>query len=488
VLPSAAKLRAGLLGTLLVFGCKPDRESTAPEQSSQVSSGDISTEATQGRWSRPFSWPIVAVHLHLLPNRKVLSWGKFGAPYVWNPASGVFTAVPPATRLFCSGHAFLPDGRLLVTGGHIDDDRGLADANIFSPSTATWTRVAAMERGRWYPTSTTLPNGEVLTVAGRDEESAVVAVPEVWKTSGGWRALTTAAREFPYYPRMFVMPSGAVFYAGEQRATYSLDPAGTGRWRLVGYRQYGARPYGSAVMYEPGKVLYAGGGIAPPTNTAEVIDFTQPSPAWRYTSPMRYARRHLNATLLPDGTVLVTGGTSGSGFNNRNGAVRAAELWNPATGQWTTLASGAIVRIYHSTTLLLPDGRVLHTGSGDAAGAVDERNAELFSPPYLFNAQGAPAPRPRISSAPARVRYGETFTVGTPDAATVAQVTLLRLGSVTHAFDQNQRFKRLQFTHTSGALAVTAPASPNLAPPGHYLLFVLNGSGVPSVAKIIRIG
>jgi hypothetical protein len=287
---------------------------------------------------------------------------------------------------------------------------------------------------------------------------------------------------------MFVAPNGKVFYAGHQQATRYLTTAGTGGWTFVANRRYAARDYGSAVMYEPGKVLYVGGGD-PPTRTAEVINLNATSPAWRYTGAMTYARRQINATLLADGTVLVTGGTSGSGFNNAAGAVHAAELWDPQTEQWTTLASNQIVRIYHSTTILLPDARVLHAGSGGGEDATrSERNAEIFSPPYLFQADGTAAPRPVISSSPGRVSYGQFFTVSTPDVAAISAVTLVRLGSVTHAFDQNQRFNRLVFTRGTGGLRVTTPANANLAPPGHYMLFILNSNGVPSKARIIRLG
>jgi WD40 repeat protein len=197
---------------------------------------------------------------------------------------------------------------------------------------------------------------------------------------------------------------------------------------------------------------------------------------------MAYARRHLNATILPDGTVLVTGGTSGTGFSDEASAVHAAELWDPNTGKWSTLASNSVIRVYHSTSLLLPDGRVLHTGSGDAAGNANHFDAELFYPPYLYKGT-----RPYISQGPSTVNYTETFFVGTADPAAIARVTWIRLGSVTHAFDSNQRFNELTFVPAPGGLNVTAPASPNLAPPGHYMLFILNRNGVPSSARIIRI-
>jgi hypothetical protein len=231
-------------------------------------------------------------------------------------------------------------------------------------------------------------------------------------------------------------------------------------------------------MYDDGKILYVGGGRT--TNTAETIDLNSAAPAWKWTGSMAYPRRHLNATVLPTGEVLVTGGTSGITFSDVNAAVHAAEVWNPGTGLWTTLASNTVNRVYHATSILLPDGRILHTGSGD--GGPNQRNAELFSPPYLF--KGA---RPVITAAPKVVGYGTSFTITTPEAADIAKVSLIRLGSTTHAFDMNQRFRWLSFTRKTGELAISALTGRNRTPPGHYLLFILNRNGVPSVAKIVKV-
>lgn len=439
----------------------------------------VGTEATTGKWTAPFAWPIVAVHLHLLPNGRVLSWGKEGVPYIWNPSTKTFSAAPSPSWLFCSGHAFLPDGRLLVNGGHLSDDHGIPDANLYDATAATWTSAAPMAKGRWYPTTTTLANGQAVTLAGRDQSGTVVLIPEVW-TGTGWRALTGASRSLPYYPRTFLAPNSRIFYAGEKQSTYYLNTSSSGSWSTVGSRRYGTRDYGSAVMYEPGKVLYAGGGRT--TNTAEIIDLNQSTPTWQWTGSMAYARRHLNATILPTGQVLVTGGTNGTEFSDESRAVFPAELWDPATGNWTTLASSSVVRAYHATALLLRDGRVLLTGSGDGARTTDQRNAEIFSPPYLFKGT-----RPSISSAPGSARYGQSFFIGTSQATTIAAVTLVRLGSATHAFDSNQRFNRLSFVQADGGLTVTTPASANLAPPGHYLLFIVNQNGVPSTGKSFRL-
>ena len=441
-------------------------------------------EALSGAWAAPFTWPVVAVHLHLLPTGRVLSWGRIGQPQLWDPETGEFREVPSATMVFCSGHAALPDGRLLVTGGHLDDRRGLRDVNIFDGAAEVWTPVQPMAKARWYPTSTTLADGEILTLGGSDEHGLDVEIPEVW-TGGGWRSLDRAGRILPYYPRTFVAPNGLVFYAGELAQSAYLDPRGPGDWIPVATSHYGRRDYGSAVMYRPGKVIIVGGSDPPdgaPTRTAELIDLNQAAPSWRFTDPMNYARRQFNATLLPGGEVLVTGGTRSAGFSDRAGAVHAAELWDPETGKWSVLASNQVTRVYHSTTLLLPDGRILHTGSGDGPGLPRELNAELFSPPYLFRGQ-----RPTISEAPRIIHYGEPFFVATPEAGQVVRATLVRLSSVTHGFDQDQRFVELPIRRTAGGLSLAPPQEATLAPPGLYMLFVLDGDGIPSRAVMVRL-
>lgn len=439
----------------------------------------VAATAESGSWSAATPWPIVGVHLVLLPNGKVLAFGRKGTPQVWDPAGGSFTPAPSSTWLFCAGHALLPDGRVFLAGGHISDNHGLPDLTLFSPATGGWSSAGRMARGRWYPTTTVMGNGDVAILAGRDEAGVAVDIPEVW-SNGSVRRLTGAPRTLPYYPRAFLAPDGRLFVAGPTRPTRFLSLSGSGVWQKGPTRLFGAREYGSAVMYDDGKILYAGGSRT--TNTAEVIDLNQTGPVWRWTGSMAFARRHLNLTVLPTGEVLATGGVGGTTFNDLGTPVRAAELWNPATGLWTTLASSAVVRGYHATSLLLPDGRVLHAGSGDGAGAPNQLNAELFSPPYL--SRGA---RPVIGSAPAMVAYGSQFRVLTPQAGSIARVSLIRLGAATHAFDENQRFQRLTFTADGTGLTVRAPSSANRAPPGHYLLFILNGDDVPSVARIVQI-
>jgi hypothetical protein len=450
----------------------------APATTAAAAVAAAAAPADVGEWGAPFNWPIVAVHLHLLPNGQVLSWGKAGQPQIWNPAGGGFTVKQSSDWLFCAGHAFLQDGRLLVAGGHIDDGKGLPDVNLYSAS-GGWSSASPMRRGRWYPTVTTMANGQAVILAGTDESKTNVPLPEVW-SAGSLRVLTNASRNLPWYPRAFLAPNGRLFYAGEDRTSRYLNIGGSGAWTTVGNRRVANREYGSAVMYEPGKVLYAGGGRT--TNTAEIIDLNQGSPAWKATGSMAFARRHHNLVILPTGEVLATAGVAGTGFNDLSRPVLAAEIWNPATGKWRTVASGRVPRGYHGTAILLPDGRVLESGAGDASQATDQKNAELYSPPYLF--AGA---RPRITDAPGTARYGTTFRVTTPDAAAIAKVSLIRLGSVTHAFDMNQRYEALKFAKDATGLTVTAPTSRNRTPPGHYMLFILNASGVPSIAKFVQV-
>jgi hypothetical protein len=456
--------------------------------------------------------------MSLMPTGKIVAWGKteltdtMGMPRIWDPAVG-----PPSTAqmvqtdsmLFCAGHTLMPDGSLMVSGGHLKDDRGTATTSFFSPNGA-WTKGPPMAHARWYPTVTTLPDGRMLTMAGRNEVGNQVTTPEIWENEQ-WVELPGAGNYVtPYYPRNFVDPSnGLIFYAGErvQSRWFDVDGSaagGRGRWSNGPSHIYPFnRDYGSAVMYETGKILYVGGGglqrwgggtwpdpkTDVVTETAEIIDLTRSSPTWQSTGSMAFKRRHMNATVLPDGQVLATGGTSGGGklvdFSEAN-SVREAEIWNPGTGQWTTLSSNSIVRVYHSVSLLLPDATVLHGSSGDAMDITTpvppQRNHEIFSPPYLF--KGA---RPTITSAPTSVSYGQAFPVATPNAAQITQVRWIKLGSVTHAFDASARANSLSFEISGGNIEVTAPTLPRVAPPGHYMLFILNRNGVPSEGKVIRI-
>jgi hypothetical protein len=442
---------------------------------------------------------VVAIHAALLPNGNVLTWGRSDLqPVVWTPpttigGAGTFASTPETSDLFCSGHTFLPDGRILIAGGHSGTNSlGIRNSAIFDFATNKFTAGPLMQNGRWYPSNTALASGEVLTMSGGDTIQQRNLIPEVYQANGTWRVLSTAALYLPYYPMAFVIPTGNVFVAGSAKATYFLNPTGTGHWSAGPSSAFGSRDYGSAVMYDVGKIMLVGGGD-PPTATAEVIDVTSGTGTWRSVASMAVPRRMSNATILANGRVLVTGGTNAAGFNTAptSTGVLAAEMWDPATEQWKALAHMTHYRVYHSTALLLPDGRVLSVGSGApaAAGLTDDFTAEIFTPPHLFNADGTLTSRPVITAAPTSVTYNQAFAVQMSAATTVSKVTWISLGSVTHAYNENQRAMTLTFAGSGTQnLTITAPARAALAPPGYYMLFVLDGRGVPSVAKIIRIG
>jgi hypothetical protein len=477
--------------------------------SSPVTIADDDDPAIAGSWGSLMSWPAVAIHAHLTPEGRVLFWQREdigGGPHAntpihaWDPQTGLTTSNLAACchDAFCSGHAWMPDGRLLVAGGHIADSTGLALVGAYDAGSDGWQCILPMNAGRWYPTVTTLANGDMLVVSGDETPGNMNTVPQVLDHATGlWRDLTGALLDSPdldrFYPFMYQAPDGRVVAAGPEPSTWYLDPAGAGSWTFIGSSAHGQRNYGTSAMYDPGKILIAGGNpvdvsmppVILPTRSAELLDLGAPAPAWRETAPMLVPRRQLNSTILPDGTLFVNGGSSSPGFNDALGAARTAELFDPATETWTPLAAEERARIYHGTTLLLPDARVLSSGGGMPAatnGGVDEPNAQVYSPPYLFR-----GPRPVVESAPGLLAFGEDFDVKTPDAARIASVVLIRIASVTHSFNENQRINRLVFTPGAGKLQVTAPSDPNLCPPGHYLLFLVDDTGVPSVAPIVQI-
>ena len=241
-------------------------------------------------------------------------------------------------------------------------------------------------------------------------------------------------------------------------------------------------------MYTLGKILKSGSsadaGITnvPASNTTYVLDITQQSPAWQQTAPMGAPRAYHNLTVLPDGNVLATGGELTVDGSSISQAVYQAEMWSPGPQTWTTLSLEQVPRLYHSTAVLMPDARVFVAGGGSAYPAPDETAGEYYSPPYLFK-----GPRPTIASAPTTVPYGTQFVVQSPDATNIASISLIRPGAATHQFNQDARFLSLSFQKSGGVLTVQAPATSKLAPPGYYMLFLVNNNGVPSIASFVKI-
>jgi hypothetical protein len=455
-----------------------------------------------GQWGPVVDWPVVGVHVALLPNGKVLAYDSVGdkatetyqvhdhtRATVWDPATGTQTPVDVNTgyNIFCSGLAHLPDGSLFTAGGNKDAQlNGIVQTHTFNPNTNTWSLGPDMAVGRWYPSVTPLRNGEMLITEGGPD------TPEVRTTAGGLRTLSTASLNLPLYPWIDVAPDGRAFYSGPDQTMRSLDTTANGAWQAFTQRDALNRSYGSHTLYDVGKILVTGGASS--TSDSRVIDINGATPQVSATAPMATGRRQHNLTVLADGSVLATGGnSSGASLVDLANGVYPAEQWNPATGQWKTLASMQVTRQYHSTALLLPDGRVLSAGGGicgtcDTVGYL-AKNAEVFTPPYLFKQDGSgeAAVRPVIGSAPAEATYGTPLSIGTADAASIRKLALVRLGAVTHSVNMEQRYVPLSFTAGSGTLTATAPRDANVAPPGVYMLFAIDANGVPSMAKMVTL-
>jgi YVTN family beta-propeller protein len=451
-----------------------------------------------GAWISPVdnNWPLIPVHAALTPDGRVLTYGTksdgtqtgYFIYDVWDPTAGLggghFTLNNMTlTDIFCSSQVILPsNGNIFIAGGDnwtgtATTNTGNNNTNVFSYSGNTLTRGNNMNRARWYSSSTALVNGEIYVQGGNGGGD----YPEVRDGNGNFRLLTGASTSAyaATYPRNFLAPDGRVFGYDTNGNMYFVNTAGTGSLSTAGtFNSANAGWTSSAAMFRPGKILQMGGNSA----GAVVIDINGPTPVVTTQPTMSSQRQWVSATVMADGRVLATGGTAVD--NQLTGINNSAEVWNPATGQWTVGPSGSRARMYHSGALLLPDATVMVHGGG-APGPLNNLHAEIYQPSYLFTPAGALAQRPTIVSAPDNIDNGQHFSVNV-GTASISRVTLVRSGSVTHSVNMDQRFIELPFTSSGGLLDVESPPRASDAPGGYYMLFVIDNQGVPSKAKIVR--
>jgi len=479
----------------------------------------------QGQWSTlPYVMPINPVHAALLSNGKVLvvagsgncppsqSGCPSGPPYgpannsgalLWDPVAGSITQFSLSWDMFCNGMVVMQDGRVLIDGGTIQYDPfyGQPLVAIFDLATNTFSNAQNMADGRWYPTVTTLGDGRIMAFSGLGETGGTNQSVELYTVGTGWSQEYPAGWTPPLYPRMHLLPNGKVLYSGSGTRSALFDPSTTS-WTLnVATTNYsGNRTYGTSVLlplrptdnYDP-KIMIMGGN-SPATNTTEIIDMGAATPKWVYGLNMSQPRIEMNAVILPDGRVLAVGGSVND--EDTGSLSLKADLFDlssvnlnsnpPNLGTVSSAGANATERLYHSVALLLPDATVWLAGGNPQRGTYNN-TMEIYQPPYLFNSTGGLATRPSITSAPSSISYGNGFTLQTPDAANISSAVLVRNGAVTHAFGMDQRLVGLSFTAGSGSLTVTAPPNGNIAPPGYYMLFILNSSGVPSIARLVQL-
>jgi hypothetical protein len=502
-----------------------------------ASSTDPASVASKGCWQTlPEKMEINPIHMGMLHTGKVLVLAGSGAlasdldehilkAAVWDPLTGTIAIQDLQYDMWCNGMAFLPDGRALIVGGTESygppSFEGEARASIFDPLTEQFYQVQSMQNGRWYATVTALGDGQLLTFSGLDQTGNVNSLIENYKIAFGWDPQSQSPWTPPLYPWLHLLPDGRLFYSGYTNNSRFYDPVSK-TWSVPPiptiYNLDPGRVYGSSMLlpllapnYTP-RVMNLGGANLPnggtaPLNspavaTTEIIDLSSLTPQWVAGPLMSVPRVHMNAVLLPTGKVLALGGSLTSetpDFPGTGGFL--TDLIDPVLGGTTTSAGVAqFARLYHSMAMLLPDATVLVAGSNPVtfANREYEKNMEIYSPAYLFTGDGVgpstPATRPTILNAPSIIGYGGTFDVQT-DSSQIGSVVLIRPGSPTHAFDMEQRMVKLSFTPgPNNTLTVTAPPSvnsspsgANIAPPGYYMLFVLNNLGVPSVATFIQL-
>lgn len=469
-------------------------------------SGAAAQSGTVGQWQTlPNTMPINPVHAALLHNGKVLIVSGSGnvptntnlRAAIFDPASGNITTQPVSWDMFCNGMAILPDGRPFINGGtsQYDPFHGQLRNAVYDPASGQFTDLQNMAHGRWYPTVTTLGDGSLMAFSGLDENSNTNSTVEIYAAGSGWSTAYGSPWTPPLYPRMHLLPNGKIFYSGSTTSSRYFDLS-THTWSstIANTKYSGTRTYGTSVLlpltpannYKPVVMIMGGGN--PATNTTELIDLSAPSPAWSYGPSMTQGRIEMNATILPSGKVLVLGGSLND--EDTSTASLNADLYDPASNTFNTPASAGqnvYPRVYHSNSLLLPDATVMLFGGNPARGTY-ESHIEIYRPAYLFNSDGSPATRPSVTGVPSTaIGYGSGFQVQTPDAASISSVVLIRAGAPTHAFDMEQRLVALTFSAGSGLLNVSAPPNGNIAPPGYYLLFVLNSARVPSVAQFVQL-
>lgn len=468
-----------------------------------------------GQWSEVVQWAEIPVSAAQLPDGKLLTWvggteitdtGTSSTASVYDPETGSFLGVDhDSHNQFCSGIAQLEDGSIFNSGGNPENKK----TSRFDIESMSWVSLDEMSYPRWYPTTLTMPDNDVFTAFAKGAGNTSELYSDASKE---WRNMTGATMQslvdeqnqinsslayngsstMQWYAFMHVAPNGRVFQSGPMQTMHWFDTAGQGDVEQIGARLGGdqARMFGSAVMYDIGKILITGGNDPsqeePSSDKAMTVDLNGAAPVIQETMPMLHNRTFQDSVVLPDGRVMVIGGTTAAKLFNDEGSVLQPEIWDPDTGEWTPVNSLTVPRNYHSTALLMKDGRVF-TGGGGACGSCDanHKDAQFYSPDYLFNADGSPASRPEILQGPQQVIAGAEMTINT--SGTVAEFNMIRLQGTTHSINTDQRFIPLAFDGGSGSYSVEVNPNPNVMIPGYYWLFAVNDEGVPSEGFAIQV-
>jgi hypothetical protein len=479
------------------------------------------TSYPQGRWSDPFMIPVIGITSVLLHTGKVLFWSydpvnwdnparsTVGVAYIWDPATRTGYSIAPPENLWCAGQTVLADGRLFIAGGNLrypdpsapagqQGFEGTLATYTFIPSTETFVRQPDMRRGRWYPTTTRLADNRVVITSGYDQTGSetITNNVEIFTPSSdvagvGSIALVGTHNPTGLYPLQYLLSGGSMLEAGPARPSNLYNPAAN-QWSPLPNLLSPHWGFANGIIYTDASsgttrqtVMVAGGNNEVQTVTAnEWLDGNNPAGGWRSFPQWLQPRRNGNTVILPDGKLLTVGGNRG--MDNYQDPLLETELYSSdatvTSGQWQTMAPHSIQAAYHSSAILLPDATVLlsQDDMDHSAAAAAQHKAQVYSPPYLF--KGA---RPIINTVPASVSRGQSFDVATD--RDVASAVLVAPGAMTHGNDMHQRAIRLPVVLRSAGLTATVPSAASTVPSGYYMLFVLDSSGIPSVAKFVRV-
>ncbi len=465
-------------------------------------------------WQVSSTCPINPIHAAVGRTGKILFFGGSGndpsnmansakGVALWDVNSGIFSTptVPLDSNnnpidVFCAAQSFRPNGQLFVAGGTLQYDpfKGIRDSFVFDFTTEQWSKVASMYRGRWYPTVLTLGNGTIFALSGLDINGNLDRNPEIFNGTTAWNIFTQQTSAFALYAHLVLLSSGKLFYTGAQLGgNNGVSPRiltlpsrfnrAIAEQAVSGLQASDTCNQAASVLLPPAqdqKVMIIGGGGGTATNRVNIVNLNASTPTYTAAAYLNYARMHHNAILLPDRTVFVCNGSKVE--QDVSQSTLPAEIYNPATNAWTVVQTPTVNgRVYHSVAVLLPDGRVVTAGGNPDRGFYESR-IEIYSPAYMSQT------RPGINSAPATTNYNATITIQTSQAANIKWVHLIRPMAPTHGLDTEQRLVDLPISsRTSSSLSVQITGNRNIAPPGYYMLFIVDNNNVPSVAKWIQL-
>ena len=449
-----------------------------------------------GEWSDVQQLGLIPIHAIVLPDGKVFSFGTTAAGMqsgqfiysLYDPETGVERILPNTTDtdVFCSNMSIDPvTGNVLITGGDARGEGGpvnqpINDVLVFDYATLTIRDATQgeMQYARWYGSSITLPNGEIMVMGGTGGGKDV---PEVFNAQTGWRTLTDVDVNINYYyPKTFVASDGNVVVFSARGNIYKINTAGTGSSQLIGNVNVPHQASSPGVMYDVDKVAILGSD-----SKIYTVDLSVANPTFTLAADTLSWRRDGGMSVLPDGRVLLTGGSTQ--FNVLSTQVKATEIWDPTTNEVTQVESLELGRLYHSTHILLPNGTVW-AGGGGAPGPLTNLNVEFYAPDYLYGPDGTLAERLVIDDAPSNADNSSTFQISVSDANAIGRITAVRSGALTHAVNVDARFLDLSFQIIDGTTIEVTTLSQNIMVPGTWMLFALDNNGVPSEAAMLGVG